>query len=148
MNWLKILPLIAVVGVIIGGYLYVNNLNNNIKDLVKAKAELTIAKKLQDETIEQLAKEREQMQSQLKSVFSNLNTIKQQNNVLQKRIRDSNIGQAAKEQPALVESTINKTSKNTNRCFEIASGSPLTDKEKKAKNAQDFNPECTWFYTR
>jgi hypothetical protein len=45
-----------------------------------------------------------------------------------------------------VQRLINGGSKNAGRCFELLSGSPLTEKEKNAKTDKSFNNECPWLY--
>lgn len=51
-------------------------------------------------------------------------------------------GKLAEEKPELVEKLINRGTKNALRCFELASGAPLTEEEKKAENPREANREC------
>jgi hypothetical protein len=51
-------------------------------------------------------------------------------------------GYVAARKPKLVENLINKASDKTARCFELASGAPLNDFEKKAKTPTEANSEC------
>jgi len=46
----------------------------------------------------------------------------------------------------LVQRIINNASDNAMRCFEILSGSPLTDNERNAQNGQEFNSECPFLF--
>jgi len=52
------------------------------------------------------------------------------------------VGKLAIEKTKLIEKIINKGSVNAKRCIEIASGAPLTDKEKNATKKSEINPEC------
>ena len=52
------------------------------------------------------------------------------------------VGKLAIEKTKLIEKIINKGSVNSKRCIEIASGAPLTDKEKNATKKSEINPEC------
>ena len=46
------------------------------------------------------------------------------------------------EKSKVIERIINKGGDNAARCLEIASGSPLTDKEKSATKKSEINQEC------
>ena len=48
----------------------------------------------------------------------------------------------AANKPGLVEKIINRGSKNEMRCYEIASGSPLTEEELAATKKSQINGEC------
>ena len=63
---------------------------------------------------------------------------------LDKRFNKNNrdIGKLAVEKTAVIEKIINKGGENAARCIEIASGSPLTEKEKNATKKSEINPEC------
>jgi hypothetical protein len=52
------------------------------------------------------------------------------------------VGKLAIEKTKLIEKIINKGSVNAKRCIEIASGAPLTEKEKNATKKSEINPEC------
>tara|TARA_E500000178_G_scaffold216860_1_gene214059 strand:- start:727 stop:1197 length:471 start_codon:yes stop_codon:yes gene_type:complete len=52
------------------------------------------------------------------------------------------IGKLAVERSKVIERIINKGGDNAGRCLEIASGAPLTEKEKNAKKKSEINPEC------
>ena len=48
----------------------------------------------------------------------------------------------AQNKPGLVEKIINRASKNELRCYEIQTGSPLTEDEKAATKKSETNREC------
>jgi hypothetical protein len=52
------------------------------------------------------------------------------------------LGHPIKQKFFSIERVINKGSDNATRCIEIASGSPLTEKEKNATKKSEINPEC------
>ena len=52
------------------------------------------------------------------------------------------VGKLAIEKTKLIEKIINKGSVNAKRCIEIASGAPLTEKEKNATKKSEINREC------
>ena len=63
---------------------------------------------------------------------------------LDKRFNKNNrdIGKLAVEKSKVIEKIINKGGENAARCIEIASGSPLTEKEKNVTKKSEINPEC------
>lgn len=51
-------------------------------------------------------------------------------------------GKAAAEKPKSLERAVNRGTVNALRCLEIASGAPLTEAEKNAKQPSEINREC------
>lgn len=92
----------------------------------------------------------EDVYSKLQEENSRLNTaflnIQKQNNILKEKLSDNDIGYLAFVKPELVENIINSATSKASRCFEILSGAELTESEKNAKNANDFNSECPWLW--
>jgi hypothetical protein len=52
------------------------------------------------------------------------------------------VGAFASAKPGVVEKLVNKGTVNALRCIELASGSPLTEKELSAKTPSEANREC------
>ena len=73
-----------------------------------------------------------------------VNALKKDLDDLDKRFNKGkrDVGKLAIEKTKLIEKIINKGSVNAKRCIEIASGSPLTEKEKNATKKSEINPEC------
>ena len=72
--------------------------------------------------------------------------ISSKNNELLERLSKHDIGALAYSKPNLVENIVNNASSKALRCFEIMSGAPLTNKERNASNAKEFNSECPWLF--
>ncbi len=51
-------------------------------------------------------------------------------------------GTIANAKPGVIEKLVNRGSENALRCFELASGAPLNEKEKNARTSKELNPEC------
>ena len=79
-----------------------------------------------------------------KKINELFNNLKKDLDDLDKRFskKDRDIGKLAIERTGAIERVINKGSDNATRCIEIASGSPLTEKEKNATKKSEINPEC------
>ena len=145
---IKIAIIAAVI--LVGGYAL-----NSLMDL---KADLAVsqenAKKLEKGIEDQKAtiKQLQDDQKKITDINASLNTqIQLQNrdltNLQDKFKQDSkgnarNFGDMAAKNPAGIERAVNRGTANATRCLEIASGSPLTDKELKATQKSDINPEC------
>ena len=73
-----------------------------------------------------------------------VNNLKDDIEALDKRFnkKERDIGKYAIEKDKLIEKVINNAGDNAARCLEIASGSPLTEKEKNATKKSEINTEC------
>lgn len=97
-------------------------------------------------TIAELQDSYARVQEQYTQVQSEFQVIRSQNRELRDRLSRHELDVLAAAKPALVENIINNASDNAIRCFEILSGSPLTEQERNAKNEKEFNSECSWIY--
>jgi hypothetical protein len=134
-----------------GAYVYVKKIQNDLRVSQENNAKQEIAIQEQQKLIEQQIEDN-------KAIVESMNELKDTNDVLQNSIKDLNdkfhkvnasgekrdIGALATQKPNLVERVINTAGKNALRCVEIASGSPLTDKEKNATRKSQYNPECSY----
>lgn len=124
------------------GYWYYNDtqermaiLNENNAKLEQAVETNEAALKAQREAFESMAIENERLQSQFKE-------IKDRNRVLENRLSRHDIGNLGVSRPDSTEKVLNGVTKDTQRCFEIISGSPLTEKEVSATKPSEINTEC------
>ena len=132
-----------------GGFMYVKNL----------KADLAVSEannmKLEESVAEQKAVI-EQVQADFKKQQQISKKMQEVNSTLAKELKDTeekfnkvnasgkkrDVGNLAIKKSKIIEKVINKGTANANRCFEIATGSPLTEKEKNATKKSQINPEC------
>jgi hypothetical protein len=63
--------------------------------------------------------------------------------LLEDKLSEHDLGFLAESKPQLVEKIIDKASKDVLRCFEIQSGSPLTQEELNATKPSEINLSCT-----
>ena len=61
---------------------------------------------------------------------------------LAKKLGKHELDILAQNKPVLVQRVINRASGRVKRCFEILTGSPLTEQEKNASKPSEFNSEC------
>lgn len=156
MSWGKILKglvvvavVIAVGGTVYAGYRYVSNLQEEMTrlttenaTLVANNAQLEQAIVDQNETIASLQEDFRLQGEVLKNTSRDFQAARDQVDDLRDRLGRHELGFLASQRPGLVEGVINNASDNIARCFEIASGVPLTAEEINATRPSQINREC------
>ena len=129
---------------VVGAGVYVMKLrsDNAILKANAVKMESAIS-----EQQELITKQKEDFQEILKAnnkMNELVNNLKKDLEDLDKRFNKKNrdFGKLAIEKTKVIERIMNKGSVNAQRCIEIASGSPLTEKEKNATKKSEINTEC------
>ena len=140
---------ILVGGVVTGGYFYVDNLRKENVQLQKDKtilkennAELKDGIKKQQKTINAVKRDSERKNRIIIDTTKKFQKSRSAINELEKKLERHDLGMLARRKPGLVENIVNKATKNSNRCFEILSGSPLTKEELAATKKSQINSEC------
>ena len=146
---IKIVIILAILSGIGGAYVYVKTLK---ADLATSEANNM---KLEQSISDQRAVI-EQVQADFKKQQEISKKLQETNLTLAKELADTeekfnkvnasgkkrDVGALALKKAKIMEKVINKGTTNANRCFEIATGSPLTEKEKYATKKSQINPEC------
>ena len=146
---IKIIIILAILSGIGGAYVYVKTLK---ADLATSEANNM---KLEQSVSDQRAVI-EQVQADFKKQQEISKKLQETNLTLAKELADTeekfnkvnasgkkrDVGALALKKAKIMEKVINKGTANANRCFEIATGSPLTEKEKNATKKSQINPEC------
>ena len=128
------------------GYKYYKDTQETIRILTENNAKLEIAVATNEETINSLQADYAAAQTQLTELNSAYTSIRRQNQELADKLQKIDLTAAALANPAGIQRAVNRGSENAGRCFELLSGSPLTDTEKEAKDGISFNKECPWLY--
>jgi len=128
------------------GYWYYNDSQERITTLITNNAQLESGIATSEETITTLQDNYALANKTIAELNEELRNIKRQNQLLVDKFSDSDLGVAAAARPELIKRLINKGTANAFRCFELLSGAALTDKERNAKNAREFNNECPWLW--
>lgn len=128
------------------GYWYYGNSQETIQILTENNAQLKTASQISEQTIASLQNDYEYASRELESLNADLSVTRERNRLLIEKLQEHELGYLASERPGLVENIINNASDNAARCFEILSGSSLTEAEKNARNANEFNSECPWLW--
>lgn len=141
--------LLSVGGTIYAGYRYVNNLqvevarlNTENATLVANNAQLEQGIATQQKTIETLQADFALSQKIQLNTFRDFQNARDRVSDLEERLGEHELGFLAANKPQLVENVINNATDAVLRCFEIASGSPLTEEERAATLPSQINREC------
>jgi hypothetical protein len=145
---IKVVAVLIIVLVFAGGAWYVTGLRadlavsemnaKTLQDGIKQQQALMDQMRVDIQQIQDinqdLKKETERQQAEFKALSNRFS----QN--ARGEVRD--FGALAAERPAAIERAVNRGTKNAMRCFEIASGAPLTEQEINAKTSSEINREC------
>ena len=125
-----------------GGYTYVQKLHADNKVLETNNIVLESSVNHQKETIAALdrqAKEIQKANNELRETTTKLHADQKN---LAKKLGKHELDILAQNKPQLVERIINRASGAVKRCFEILTGSPLTEQEIAATKKSQINREC------
>lgn len=123
-------------------YWYYKSSQATIATLTANNAKLEIAIQTNEKTIKSLQNDINLLNKTYADLFKKFNAADQDNQRLRDKLSEHDLGYLAEKKPGLVESIINKATQDANRCFEIMSGSTLTDSEKKATKPSEINTQC------
>ena len=137
------ITLFVVLGVF---YWYYQDSQDTISTLQQNNAELQNAVEINEATIDSIQKSYEEARKELKQVNQRFEKIRSQNNVLSNKLEEHDLGVLAEAKPGLVQRIVNGATDKVNRCFEVASGAPLTEAEKNAETPSKANSECPWLF--
>ena len=141
---LRMIMTMVIVAGLAGGVIYVNKLRSDNAILKANQLKLEASVESQKQVI---AKQKEDFQAIMKAnkeLGVLINNLKKDLQDLDKRFTKKNrdIGKLAIERSKAIERIINSASDKAARCIEIASGSPLTEKEINATLKSQINTEC------
>jgi septal ring factor EnvC (AmiA/AmiB activator) len=127
-------------------YWYYTDTQERMAIMQENNAKLEIAAETSEAAIQSLQKDILAASQELENVNKEFSAIRRQNEVLANKLERHDLGVLGAAKPGLVERVITRASNKATRCFELLSGSELTESEKNAKNANEFNSECPWLW--
>jgi len=145
---MKLSGILIVVILMMGsiGYWYYNDTQKTIKVLTENNAKLELAVETNEAAIESLQADYAAVAAENQRINEAYAEIRRQNSRLSSKLADMDIGLLAAERPDSIERAVNNGTENAGRCFEILSGSPLTEEEINAEDGETFNKECPWLW--
>ena len=140
----RLVMVIALIGSLAGAGFYVNKLRSDNAILKANQIKLESAVEDQKAVIQDQKISYEKILDANKKLNITISTQKRELDDLNQRFNKNNrdIGKLAVDKTKIIEKRINKATDNSQRCFEILTGSPLTEKEKNATKKSEINPEC------
>ena len=125
-----------------GGYTYVQKpqADNKVLETNNIVLESSVAE--QKEAIEGLQRQAAEISKANDELRATTNRLQGETKNLAKKLGRHELDILAANKPGLVVKIINRASKNEMRCYEIASGSPLTEEELAATKKSQINGEC------
>lgn len=123
-----------------------NDMLQTINTLRDNNAQLEIGIATNEQALESLQSDYASIQRENTRINQAYAEIRRQNARLSEKLSDIDLGLLAAERPDSIERAVNRGTVNAGRCFEILSGSPLTEEEQNAQDAETFNKECPWLY--
>jgi cell division protein FtsB len=139
--------LLVVIMVMSGiGYWYYTDTQARMAVLQENNAKLNIAVQTNEETINSLQADYAAIQAENTRINAEYAAIRRQNSVLASKLADMDLGLLASQRPESIERAVNRGTENASRCFEILSGSPLSEEERNATDGESFNKECPWLW--
>lgn len=140
----KILLAGTVIMAILGGAWFYYTYTQNQIQVYRTNAALA-EQAVQDTkaALEQQQKDLEDLRTQFEETSRRFDEAAQRVSVLEEKLSDHDLGFLAQSRPALVENIIDKATQDVLRCFEIVSGSPLTEEEKNATRPSEINGSCS-----
>ena len=128
------------------GYWYYTDTQERMAILQENNAQLNVAVQTNEETISSLQADYAAIQAENTRINAEYAAIRRQNSVLASKLADMDLGLIASQRPESIERAINRGTANAGRCFELLSGSPLTEEERNATDGDSFNKECPWLW--
>lgn len=125
-----------------GAYWYYTWSQAEIMTLTVNNAKLNDAVVQQKQAIDSLVQDSIAVGEQVTKVNKDFQEARTENNVLRTKLAKHDLAFLAEKKPGLITKIVNKGTDNVGRCFEILSGSPLTEKEIAATKKSEANGSC------
>jgi uncharacterized protein YxeA len=148
---LKLAGIMIIVMGVLGGifYWYYNDTQQKMAILHENNAKLETAMKTQKQAIEQyqsdikaVKAEKLVVEKQFAESRQSVSDLQTKFNKVSKLLGARDLGKMGAAKPRSIEKIVNKGSINVLRCFEIASGDNLTEKEENAIKPSQLNKSC------
>jgi len=129
-----------------GGYWYYNDTQERMAILAANEAKATMAAQTAEAATKALQESYQKMSEELNRVNAAFAETRANNQVLSDKLARHDLAVLGEKKPETVQRIINAASAKVLRCFEIESGSKLTEAEINATSGKAFNSECPWLW--
>jgi predicted RNase H-like nuclease (RuvC/YqgF family) len=132
----------AIVSLIVAFFVHYGNLRDELVETKQQNIVLEKSIETQQTVIDQMKTDIEEVKNINQNITKQNNNLKRDVESLNSKFSKRDFGSLATQRPQTIQRLINRASENVARCFELASGAPLTDAEKNAKTPLEANNEC------
>ena len=138
-----ILILTVIIGAVgFGAWKYYQYTQEQIRIYAVNAATAELAQQESEQAIEALRKDMEAVREQYTAVSEEFDRAKSRVDKLEEILSEHEIGILAQAKPKLVEKIVDKGTKDVLRCYEILTGSPLTEEEINVTKKSKANSSC------
>lgn len=138
-----LLILTVVLGAVgFGAWKYYQYTQEQIRIYAVNAATAELAQQESEQAIEALRKDMEAVREQYTAVSEEFDRAKSRVDKLEEILSEHEIGILAQAKPKLVEKIVDKGTKDVLRCYEILTGSPLTEEEINVTKKSRANSSC------
>ena len=139
-----ILILTVVIGAVgFGAWKYYQYTQEQIRIYAVNAATAELAQQNAEAAIESIKKDMVEIQAQFTAVSDEFAIAKGRVSKLEEKLSEHEIGNLAQKKPKLIEKIIDKGTADVLRCYEILTGSPLTDEEIAVTKKSKANTTCS-----
>ena len=124
------------------GYNHYTNLVEDNKTLTVNNAKLDGAVKDLKGAVNSLEADNKQMAAIQKSTNDKFQKTRLRNSLLERALKRHDLGRLVKRKPNATLKILNRTTRQLDRCFELATGAKRTAKEAAATKRSQINPHC------
>jgi len=139
-----LLILTVVIGAVgFGAWKYYQYTQEQIRIYAVNAATAELAQQNAEAAIESIKKDMVEIQAQFTAVSDEFAIAKGRVSKLEEKLSEHEIGNLAQKKPKLIEKIIDKGTADVLRCYEILTGSPLTDEEIAVTKKSKANTTCS-----
>jgi len=139
-----LLILTVVIGAVgFGAWKYYQYTQGQIRIYAVNAATAELAQQQAEAAVESLKRDMVEIQAQFTAVSSKFEVAKGRVDALEDKLSEHEIGDLAQKKPKLIEKIIDKGTKDVLRCYEILTGSPLTEDEIAVTKKSKANTTCS-----
>ena len=139
-----LLILTVVIGAVgFGAWKYYQYTQEQIRIYAVNAATAELAQQQAEAAVESLKRDMVEIQAQFTAVSSKFEVAKGRVDALENKLSEHEIGDLAQKKPKLIEKIIDKGTQDVLRCYEILTGSPLTEDEIAVTKKSKANTTCS-----
>jgi len=138
-----LLILTVVIGAVgFGAWKYYQYTQEQIRIYAVNAATAELAQEQSEQALVALQKDMESVREQYTAVSARFAIAQNRVDALEDKLSEHELGDLAQKKPKLIEKIVDKGTKDVLRCYEILSGSELTEEEKNATKKSKTNTSC------